>query len=375
MSFAARRIAFRADASLQIGSGHVMRCLTLADLLRSQGADCLFICRAHPGHLGDLISARGHRIHLLEPPQPTEDTQGQPTGTAHAAWLGTSLARDAAESRSALIMDFAEEGPCDWLVVDHYALDQNWETALRPLCRYLMVIDDLADRPHDCDLLLDPGLGRKVEDYAEFVPRGNMTLVGPQYALLRPEFAAQRATSIERRDQPQLRRLLITMGGVDRDDATGTVLDALANSDLPADLEITVVMGPKAPWLERIRTRAAIMPRPTRVLAGVTDMARLMTESDLAIGAAGSTAWERCCLGLPTIQIVLAENQSAIGRALELASAALSVDLGLVSQTLPALLGNNAEIEGLMMQSAFAFDITDGLGAERIASYMRRKSV
>ena len=124
-----------------------------------------------------------------------------------------------------------------------------------------------------------------------------------------PEFAALRAYSLQRRARPQLRQLLITMGGVDKDNATGEVLTALRVCPLPADCQITVVMGTTAPWLSEVEQLARDMPWPTRVLVGVNDMARLMAESDLAIGAAGATSWERCCLGLPTAMFVLAENQ------------------------------------------------------------------
>lgn len=303
------RVAFRTDASVQIGTGHVMRCLTLADALREQGAECLFICRPHTGHLMDLIVQRGHGTRSLPALDATHSPQA--AGPAHAHWLGTDWASDADDTHQAL-----DAAPVDWLVVDHYAIDATWEQALRPACRRLMVIDDLADRPHDCDLLLDQNLGQTAEDYACLIPNNTPTLIGPQYALLRPEFAQLRAESLARRNSPQLKRLLITMGGVDKDNATGRVLDALNTSALPPDLEITVVMGPHAPWLQQVQTQARQMHCPTQVLVGVSDMARLMADSDLAIGAAGSTSWERCCLGLPTVQLVLAENQKEAANAL-----------------------------------------------------------
>lgn len=326
------RIAFRTDASVQIGTGHVMRCLTLADALRMHGAECLFICRPHTGNLLDLIAQRGHRAVAL-PPLATDATLPQ-VGPAHAHWLGTGWASDAADTRQALGGE-----PVDWLVVDHYALDAQWEQALRPACQHLMVIDDLADRVHDCDLLLDQNLGRTAADYSSLLPGNATTLVGPQYALLRPEFARLRAESLARRASPQFKRLLITMGGVDKDNTTGSVLEALNTCILPPDLHITVVMGPHAPWLRQVQAQAIQMRCSTQVFVGVNDMARLMTDSDLAIGAAGSTSWERCCLGLPTIQLVLAENQKEAAAALAELGAVESISsIDILSMELPSLI-------------------------------------
>jgi UDP-2,4-diacetamido-2,4,6-trideoxy-beta-L-altropyranose hydrolase len=184
----------------------------------------------------------------------------------------------------------------DWLIVDHYALDFRWEAHLRSCCRHIMAIDDLADRKQDCDLLLDQNLGRVPAEYDGLVPSVSKILTGPKYSLLRPEFAALRSQSLARRDVPQLRNLLITMGGVDKDNTTGKVLNALKRCALLETCHITVVMGPHAPWLSQVRTQAAQMPWHTDVLVNAEDMARLMSDSDLAIGAAGTTSWERCCL-------------------------------------------------------------------------------
>lgn len=360
------RVAFRADASVEIGTGHVMRCLTLADALREGGAGCLFLCRRHDGHLLDLIAARGHRAVALPPCEAGTATAADPAAPAHARWLGTNWAVDAQDSREALAGAVVE-----WLVVDHYALDRRWEQAMRPHCRRLLAIDDLADRPHDCDLLLDQNLGRGAEDYRDLLPPGAQTLIGPRYALLRPEFAALRAESLARRERPQFRHMLVTMGGVDKGDATGAVLDALDGCDLPPDLRITVVMGPHAPWLRQVQARAATMSRPTRVLAGVSDMARLMTEADLAIGAAGSTSWERCCMGLPTIQLVLAENQRALAMALQEAGAAvIATDASQVADLLRAKLSPGTMPEFLRTLSLAAACVSDGGGAMRVRHHV-----
>jgi len=240
------KIAFRVDASLEIGTGHVMRCLTLADALRERGAaSCTFVCRPHQGHLLALVTQRGHLALAL--PELQEGTQFNRNGVAHSHWLGTDWATDTQDTQQALSAH-TDGQPMDWLVVDHYALDARWEEALRPQAKRIMVIDDLADRPHACDLLLDQNLGRSAKDYGGLLKGKTITLIGPQYALLRPEFAALRAQSLaSRQSNSQLRRLFVTMGGVDKDNATGQVLAALQTCHLPVNLRVTVVMGPHPP--------------------------------------------------------------------------------------------------------------------------------
>ena len=358
------RVAFRTDASLQIGSGHVMRCLTLADALKARGAECHFISREHPGHLLEVIRQRGHAVTALPAGKPSsaraDDSVQQP---AHAAWLGCDWSTDARQTGAIL----ASLQP-DWLVVDHYALDQRWEEVVAPHYRKLLVIDDLADRPHRCDLLLDQNLGRQPEHYAQWVPAYCQVLTGPQYALLRPEFVALRPYSLQRRQaQPALRQLLITMGGVDQPNATGQVLQALKTCALPADCSITVVMGLTAPWLQSVRELVAQMPWSTEVVVNVSDMAQRMADSDLAIGAAGSTSWERCCLGLPTLMVVLAENQQLGAQALDAAHAArlIGVVSDIVTQ-LPLAACELIDSACQMRMSLAASAITDGQGVDRI---------
>lgn len=370
------KVAFRTDASLQMGSGHVMRCLTLADALKAQGADCHFISREHPGHLLEVIRQRGYKVNSLlahvVPAQAAiksivKEAPSQQQEPAHTAWLGSSWQTDAQETAAILA-----SLQLDWLVVDHYALDQRWEEALAPHIRKLIVIDDLADRPHCCDLLLDQNLGSQPEHYAQWVPAHCQVLTGPHYALLRPEFAALRPYSLQRRQaQPGLRQLLITMGGVDQPNATGQVLHVLKTCALPADCRITVVMGLTAPWLQNVRELAAQMPWPTEVVVNVSDMAQRMADSDLAIGAAGSTSWERCCLGLPTLMVVLADNQQDGAQALEAAHAARLIGaVSDIATKLPLAVRELIDSECQSRMSLAASAITDGQGAEKILKAM-----
>lgn len=300
------RVVFRCDASIQIGTGHVIRCLTLADALTKKGAECHFICREHEGHLVEVVEQRGHQAYSL----PFEGDMGNSSKAGvkllHANWLGVTQQEDAQQC-----IDIIKLIQPNWLIVDHYAIDISWEKMLRPYCKKLMIIDDLVDRRHDCDILLDQTFGRDKQDYLGLVSKRCVLLCGSEYALLRPEFAQWRDYSLERRKPSRLEHLLINLGGVDKDNITTQILKRLEKSSLPEYSKITVIMGSTAPWIESVKAEAKTLPWETEVKSGVSNMAELMANSDLAIGAAGSTIWERFCLGLPSILIVIAENQEA----------------------------------------------------------------
>ncbi len=365
-------VVFRADASLHIGTGHVVRCLTLAEELAAGGTHCAFISRDLPGNLLEAIRQRGFEAYGLSGEVriaiPVDSNDGPLP--SHAAWLDTDWFSDAAQSAAAI-----GDTRADWLIVDHYALDCRWERQLRPICGNLMVVDDLADRTHDCDLLLDQNLGRQARDYAQLVPDACKVLTGPDYALLRPEFAKLRDYSLRRRSVDQVKHILITMGGVDRPNATSRVLEALRHCPLPKDCRISVVMGPHAPWLEQVRALARHMPRTTEVRVDVRNMAQLMADADLAVGAAGGTAWERCCMGLPTLIVVLAANQQAGAAAV--ASTGSAVLLGGaddVGRTLGPALGWLAQAGHLQEMSRAARTVADGGGASRVVAALLEQS-
>jgi len=290
-------IVIRADASATIGSGHVMRCLTLAGALRGRGAEVRFVCRAHEGHLAALIHTEGHDCTLLGP------------GSA-----GAMQRDDAAETANAI----RQTGPCDWLIVDHYSLDHQWEATMRPHAKKIMVIDDLANRQHDCDLLLDYLCTRRPEHYRPLTPPACRLLLGAAFTPLRPEFAELRTATLARREKTtEVGGLLITFGGADPDNLTGAVLRQLATAALPDGIAVDVILGAAFTRREEIEKAAAALPTPTAVSVAVGDMAERISRADLAIGAGGVTVWERCCLGLPSITIVAAENQLINAAALE----------------------------------------------------------
>ncbi|KAA0690838.1 UDP-2,4-diacetamido-2,4,6-trideoxy-beta-L-altropyranose hydrolase [Halopseudomonas laoshanensis] len=361
-------VAFRVDASLEMGTGHVMRCLTLANELAAQGAKCHFICREHAGNLISFIRNQGHAVTSIGLMKYSADpASAPPLPLAHAAWLGSTQESDA----EACMKVLARLRP-RWVIVDNYALDARWEQMIKPCCGGVLVIDDLADRAHDCDLLLDQTLGRDIADYEPRVPGSCVLLCGSEYALLRPEFAEHRHYSLERRRDAKIENILVSMGGVDRDNATGKVLSALASALLPADCVISVVMGSNAPWVDAINKQATNMPVTTVVKSAVSNMAQLMAQSDLAIGAAGATSWERCCLGLPSIMIVLAANQKAVASGLRSAEAAEVVPAPhAIIEMVPTLVGRFLQSPcKLMRMSISAASVTDGKGVYRLTKHM-----
>jgi UDP-2,4-diacetamido-2,4,6-trideoxy-beta-L-altropyranose hydrolase len=321
------------------------------------------VCRLHQGHLVDVIRERGFDVVALTTGRDEWSGVAQPS---HGAWLGTDWKTDAAETSAALGNETA-----DWLIVDHYALDARWERELRPFCKRLLTIDDLADREHDCDLLLDQNLGRAAEDYARLTPKAAHILTGARYALLRPEFGALRAESLAGRSKRKLSNILVTMGGVDQFNVTERVLEELECA-LPETISVTVVMGGKAPWLESVRVKAAGMRRPTKVLVDTKDMARLMVNCDLAIGAAGTTSWERLCLGLPTIVIALAENQTAVAATLAACGAALNAGVRENGPILAAQAALNLfhHCDALRALAKAGSCLCDGEGTRRVTEHL-----
>ena len=289
-------VAFRVDATSQIGTGHFMRCLTLADALRQRGAWIRFVSRGLPDHLQDMLTARDMGF------APLNDavTAQAPDDLAHSNWLGTSQVQDAGDSAEALA-----DREWDWLIVDHYALDARWESAMRDSAGKIMAIDDLADRKHDCDVLLDQNYYRDMQTrYGGKVPEHCRVLLGPRYALLREEFRELRAQVKPRTGE--VKRILMFFGGVDAGNYTGLAIKALSGLDIKG-VEVDVVIGAQHP--QRAEIEQACTTQGYACYVQTSRMAELMAAADLAIGAGGSATWERCCLGLPALSICTAENQ------------------------------------------------------------------
>ncbi|MEX6780098.1 UDP-2,4-diacetamido-2,4,6-trideoxy-beta-L-altropyranose hydrolase, partial [Limnospira fusiformis] len=210
------KVIFRVDSSAQIGSGHLIRCRTLAEELRRRGAEVRFICREHRGNLIHLLSQAAFPVTVLPPPPQSSGEMEE----NYQAWLGVSAETDAQETLLALGGESA-----DWLVVDHYGLDAVWERQLRPQVKQILVIDDLANRPHDCDVLLDQNYSQLGEQrYQGWVPHSCRLLLGPRYGLLRPEYPLYRQALSPHRGQ--VRRVLVFFGGTDSQNMTGKALEA-----------------------------------------------------------------------------------------------------------------------------------------------------
>ena len=356
------KVAIRVDASTAIGSGHLVRCLTLAGALRTRGAEVLFICRALPGDLSGMVESQGfRRLQLAEPDVGAVADPAPP----HAGWLGVPASGDAAETAALL----AAELP-DWLVVDHYGLDVRWEAALRPLAGRIMAIDDLADRVHDCDVLLDQNYWHERPGrYDGLLPAHCLGLLGPRFALLRPEFQAARAYAGGRTRDGKVARVLVFFGASDTANATLKTLQAL-RMVAPA-LAVDVVVGLNNPHRDAIRAAAAAMSDAR--CHDYVEMAALMTAADLYLGAAGTTTWERCCLGLPSL--VLALNAAQAAAIAELEQAGATCLLGLADEVsvdaLAAAIGRALAWPGhLSRYSRITMALVDGCGAQRCSSML-----
>jgi len=289
------KIAFRTDASGQIGNGHFMRCFTLADELKKQGVQIRFISRNLPTHLSNMLNAK--ELEFL--PLSTNVAQENSDELAHAKCLGTSQTQDALATIQALA-----DHLWDWIIVDHYALDERWEAAVRASTKQLMVIDDLADRRHDCDLLLDQNLGRDECDYRQLIPNICTVLAGPRYALIREEFWQLRDK--KKVCNKPIKNILIFFSGMDADNYTGRAVEILSAEEF-INVHVDVVIGAENIYKEKIKLICCKLGFSCHLQT--TRMAELMYKSDLYIGAGGGAILERIMMKLPSVTIAMADNQ------------------------------------------------------------------
>jgi UDP-2,4-diacetamido-2,4,6-trideoxy-beta-L-altropyranose hydrolase len=340
------RIAFRTDASVAQGTGHVMRCATLARALAESGDAVVFLCREGPGALDRWLEEAGFPVIRL------------------AANPSASQQADADACRAALAED-----TYDWLIVDHYELDAAWEEAMGDRASRILAIDDLGRR-HECELLLDQNYPNPIQQrYPKQTPASCKILLGPRFAMIRPEFARLRPDSIARR-RGHLSRILVFMGGSDPVDETTKALAGLARADV-GPLAIDVVIGGTNPHRRRIASLCASMPKVT-LHVQTPRMAELMMAADLALAAGGSATWERCTLGLPSTVTILASNQETIAKAVAAAGAQHLLgwhDKLTADDYGEALAVLDAEAIAGMSKKAAA--ICDGRGVERVIAVLR----
>lgn len=353
------KIAFRVDASNQIGTGHFMRCLTLADGMKQSGVQTRFVSRHLPEHLRSMAGMKEHEFVLLDGLQEGASLDE----LMHARWLGVSQSQDAIDTICAL-----SDQTWDWLVVDHYALDSRWETALQGVASRLLVVDDIADRQHDCDVLLDQNFYADMDTrYTGKVPTHCQLLLGPRYALLREEFRRVRE-QVKPRSGP-IKRVLVFFGGVDSDDYTSRAIEALVHIG-NSDLYVDVVIGAMHPHREQIESTCLEHGFVCHVQTN--RMAELMAAADLAVGAGGSASWERCCLGLPCIVGAVAQNQVQAAKDLSVFGAARYVGAlqEITAERLEQEITQACHQDWLARASLLGLGLVDDQGVTRIINIM-----
>lgn len=360
-------VVIRTDASTTIGTGHVVRCLTLAEQLRGRGASVHFISRLHEGHLCDVIEQHGFPVYRLTHSAAEGVLE---TDRDYGRWLGASWQEDALQT-SEIIAGLSIKPT--WLVVDHYALGFHWEKQQRSLVERILVIDDLADRAHDCDLLLDQNLVEKMDvRYIGLLPDHCSVLLGPKNALLQAIYGELHDCIPPR--EGVIRRLLIFFGGVDAENITGMALRAVIDLGRP-DILVDVVMGHSNSNKQLICEIAKGWPN-IHLYENLPSLAPLMAQADLAIGGGGTTTWERLCFGLPSIVITVADNQKPMTDCLHRQGIvnwlghAGSIKLEHLQQTLNVLAKNTLDADW----SKRCCQCVDGKGTHRVATVMMLNS-
>lgn len=281
-------VVIRVDSSIEIGSGHIMRCLTLAEQLKKIGIEIIFICSELAGNMANLIERKGYAVEIFPFIEAIQEDM----------WK-----KDLEHTRSILV---GLKKQVNWLIIDHYGLDARWESGLRSYAKKIMVIDDLANRKHDCEVLLDQNLYLDMQNrYQGLVPSHCRKLLGPQYVLLRSEFYEARKKLRDR--DGKVRRVLIFFGGSDPTNETEKTLEAIKQLK-KADIAVDVVVGIANPNKGRVQQLCRDLPHTT-FYCQIDNMAQLITNADLAVGAGGTATWERCFLGVPSITITVADNQ------------------------------------------------------------------
>lgn len=349
------RVVFRVDASQHIGSGHVMRCLVLAEALRDNGYSVLFATRAQVADLNDFISSKGFSVIDLMQPSYWQT----PTSSAdYAAWLQVSEIEDS--------QDFIYKvANADLVIVDHYGINIKWHKQVKQhLSCTLMVIDDLV-REHEADIVLDQTLNRDALEYTKF--RDCLALTGTDYALLKPGFRCSQEALLHSAP-PEKHTILISMGGIDLPNASLSVLIALQH--LVEKIPTTVLLSKRSPNYEEVKAFVNTNSDWVNHVDFVDNMPEFMAKYSIMVGAPGSTSWERACLGIPSIIVPIADNQQTIALQLESANAVKVVELENIKSDLIA------SLEEILSQwqsyRAHNFALCDGLGCDRALKQLKR---
>ncbi len=335
---------FRVDSSLQIGTGHVVRTLVLAEVLRKKGCSILFITRVDEGNVVSMIREEGYPVEQLPSASPFNEED------------------DFIETQK--IISKQSQKP-DWVIVDHYGISITWEKKTRDFSSNILVMDDLENRQHDCDVLLDPNLKKDFHlAYTSLIPARCHKLIGPTFALLKKEFKEERQKL--KKNFEGIKNVLVFFGGIDKNfDAKNAII---ALKDL-SYLNINIVIGKSNPHLEEIKNYQKIAPH-IKIHFNPPSLSKLMAAADIYVGGGGSVTWERCCLGLPSIVIAVATNQKATAELMAAKEyiyylgSAESVSSFKIRKTFDDLVMNPQKCESLSIRSS---ELVDGDGAERVA--------
>ena len=290
-------IFFRVDSSYEIGSGHIMRCLSLAIELRQLGKKVEFITREHQGNINEQIIKNNFTLHLLPPLEHSNPREL----IGYEKWLRVKQGIDASET-----IQILKKIDVDWLVIDHYGIDYSWEKILRPFTKKIMVIDDLANRKHDCDLLLDQNYIHNEKRYSQLIAPETERLLGPKYALLRREFSENINSRCR---QGEIKKIFVYFGASDLKNLTNLAIKVLTKPKLK-QLSVDIVIGSSNKHRFKIEEDLEAFPN-IKLHTQIDNIAELMLKADLALGAGGASTWERIALGLPSIIITIADNQIA----------------------------------------------------------------
>ncbi len=326
-----RAAVIRCDVSPDIGAGHAMRCLALAEALTEVGWRVTFVVNEHAALFVPALVAGAFRLCTVNGGDDEMEV----------------LRREA-------------RGDAELIVVDHYGRDLRFERACRSFIKHVLVFDDATGREHDCDILIDAAAADSAA-YVDYVPVGARVLTGPAFAVIHSAFLVRRAEALAKRDVQVVKEILVSFGATDPTNATSSALDALER--ISGDIIITVALSSHAPHVDEIRRR---MHGRTRLVLDA-DMVELATRADLAIGAAGTSAYERAMLGLPSILVTLVANQSGIAEMFRRSGAAETASLG--SSSFPELIESllaDAPRRARLAQAAAM--LVDGQGAKRIVN-------
>ena len=349
-------VLIRVDSSREIGLGHLKRSMLLASHLKQNGWNAFFVCRDHDGNLNQLVIESGFDLYRLQ-------TNTQYTSeNLYERWLGDSPSSDSSD-----FINIARNiGSVDLVIVDHYGIDSAWHNKIKnSLGCKILVIDDLANRTYDCDILLDQTLGRLSTDFERLVSRNCIILAGTSYALINEIYSVKRM-KLEKRDLPKQPRILVSMGGTDLNNVSEFILDSLVFWSGIKNAIVTVV-GMLSEKGEEIFSNLSCVERYHYQYT--ERMPELIENHDLCIGALGSSSWERCCLGLPSIAILTAENQRSIASALDKSGAIKyvgewqSLNRDYLLKTLDLVLKNKEIYEEMSM---LALKVCDGKGLDRV---------